>query len=237
MDSRRVLRGGPREDRFGTARLVRLEVARLPEGAELPSLEAFAEEAGLEDESQAEQIQAYEARYGRAAQRLARRGHLIQRQLEALRWLEGLLAQTPRAGDAVASWLNPSLAAHIEQAGLFTLAQLIDHINGIGKLWHGSIPALGTAKAGLVVAWLGEHQASLGRAVGRHIVRARTELMRSELDAVVAPASDSARSRNSSCPPSSTAGTARTAGPRRNACSRRATTTRRSWRGSSPSTG
>ncbi|MBW8849053.1 MAG: integrase, partial [Burkholderiales bacterium] len=108
----------------------------------------------------------------------------------ALRWLEGLLAQTPRAGDAVASWLNPSLAAHIEQAGLFTLAQLIDHINGIGKLWHGSIPALGTAKAGLVVAWLGEHQASLGRAVGRHIVRARTALLRSELDAVVAPASD-----------------------------------------------
>ncbi|MBW8832634.1 MAG: hypothetical protein JF606_25200, partial [Burkholderiales bacterium] len=67
-----------REDRFGTARLVRLEVARLPESAELPPLEAFAEEAGLEDESQAEQIQAYEARYGRAAQRLARRGHLIQ---------------------------------------------------------------------------------------------------------------------------------------------------------------
>ena len=90
----------------------------------------------------------------------------------------------------MASWLNPSLAAHIEQAGLFTLAQLIDHINGIGRLWYGSIPALGTAKAGLVVAWLGEHQASIGRAVGRHIVRARTELMRSELDAVVAPASD-----------------------------------------------
>jgi len=38
-----------------------------------------------------------------------------------------------------ATW---SLAAHIEQAGLFTLAQLIDHINGIGRLWYGSIPGL-----------------------------------------------------------------------------------------------
>lgn len=179
-----------REDRFGTARLVRLDASRLPVGAELPSLEAFAEEAGLEDHAQAEQVQAYEARYGRAAQRLAKRGRLIERQLEALRWLEGLIAQAPRAGDAVASWLNPSLATHIEQADLFTLAQLIDHINGIGKLWYRSIRALGTAKADLIVAWLNEHQGEIGMAVGRHIGQARTRLMRSELEAVVAPASD-----------------------------------------------
>jgi hypothetical protein len=87
---------------------VRLDVARLPDGAELPSLEAFADEAGLRPS------RSRPMRPGTAARR--------------------------SAGDAVAFWLNPSLAAHIEQAGLFTLAQLIDHINGIGKLWHGSIP-------------------------------------------------------------------------------------------------
>ena len=48
---------------------------------------------------------------------------------------EGLVAQTPKAGDSVVAWLNPALAGHLEQAGLFTLAQLIDRINGIGTLW------------------------------------------------------------------------------------------------------
>jgi hypothetical protein len=47
----------------------------------------------------------------------------------------------------VASWLNPSLAAHLEQAEIFTLAQLVDHINGIGMLWYQSIRAMGVAKA------------------------------------------------------------------------------------------
>ena len=179
-----------REDRHGTARLVRLDAARLPDPPEkLPGLEAFAEDAGLEDSSQAEQIEAYEARYGRAAGRLARRGRLIARQLEALRWLEALIAQTPKAGDSVVSWLNPALADHFEQAGLFTLAQLVDHINGIGMRWYQSIQAMGVGKAQLVIGWLGEHEQSIGMAVGRHVGRARTLLLKSELAAVVAPAS------------------------------------------------
>ena len=180
-----------REDRHGTARLVRLDAARLPDPPEkVPSLEAFAEDAGLEDSSQAEQIEAFEARYGRAVQRLARRGRLIARQLEALRWLEGLIAQTPQAGDSVVSWLNPALAEHLEQARIFTLAQLVDRINGIGRLWHQSIKAMGVGKAALVIGWLGEHEQSIGMAVGRHVGRARTQLLKSELAAVVAPASD-----------------------------------------------
>ena len=179
-----------REDRHGTARLVRLDAAKLPEPTTaLPSLETFAEDAGLDDASEADQIEAYEAHYGRAAQRLARRGRLIARQLEALRWLEGLIAQAPLAGDAVASWLNPNLAAHIESAELFTLAQLVDHINGIGRLWYRSIKSMGVAKAALVVAWLSEHERSIGMAVGRHVARARTQLLKSELAVVVQPAS------------------------------------------------
>ena len=93
-----------REDRFGTARLVRIDATRIADPSlELPSLEAFAEARGLEDERQSDQIAAYEAEYGRATQRLRRRAQLIARQLEALRWLEGLVAQSPKAGDAVAA--------------------------------------------------------------------------------------------------------------------------------------
>ena len=112
-----------REDRFGTARLVRIDATRIADPSlELPSLEAFAEAHGLEDERQADQIAAYEAEYGRATQRLRRRARLIARQLEALRWLESLVAQSPKAGDSVAAWLNPTLASHLEAADIFTLA-------------------------------------------------------------------------------------------------------------------
>ena len=84
-----------REDRFGTARLVRIDATRIADQSlELPSLEVFSEAHGLEDERQADQIAAYEAEYGRATQRLRQRARLIARQLEALRWLEGLVAQS-----------------------------------------------------------------------------------------------------------------------------------------------
>jgi len=129
-----------RQDRHGTARLVRLDVSKIPDpGVRLPTLEAFAEERGLEDESQAEQLAAYETEFGRRSQQLRRRGRLVERQLEALRWLEDLIAQPPRAGDSVAAWLDPGLAAHLEAADIFTLAQLIERINGIGRRWYAGM--------------------------------------------------------------------------------------------------
>ena len=104
-----------RQDRHGTARLVRIDVSKIADPSlALPSLEAFAEARGLEDFAQADQVAAYEAEYGRATQRLRRRARLVARQLEALRWLEGLVAQAPLAGDSVAAWLNPALAGHLE---------------------------------------------------------------------------------------------------------------------------
>ncbi|MEI2713944.1 MAG: phage integrase family protein [Nocardioides sp.] len=156
-----------REDRFGTARLVRIDATRIADPSlELPSLEAFAEAHGLEDERQADQIAAYEAEYGRATQRLRRRARLIARQLEALRWLESLVAQSPKAGDSVAAWLNPTLASHLEAADIFTLAQLVERINGVGRRWHAGIKAMGEGKALRIVEWL-------ARAPGQHRAAAR----------------------------------------------------------------
>ena len=188
-----------REDRFGTARLVRIDAARIADPSfELPSLEAFAEARGLEDERQADQIAAYEAayepNYGRATQRLPRRDRLIARQLEALRWLEGLVAQSPKPGDSVAAWLNPALAGHLAAADIFTLAQLVERINGIGRRWYAGIKAMGEGKARRIVEWLqelaGTHEHSLELQLGRHVAVARSQLYAHELNAVVAPASD-----------------------------------------------
>ena len=182
-----------RQDRYGTARLVRLDATRLPDLAlNLPSLEAFAEARGLEDERQADQIAAFEAEYGRATQRLRRRARLITRQLEALRWLEGLVAQSPKPGDSVAAWLNPTLAGHLEAADIFTLAQLVERINGVGWRWYAGIKAMGQGKAQRIVEWLQDlastPEQSAGLQLGRHVAMARSKLYAHELNAVVAPA-------------------------------------------------
>lgn len=51
-----------RQDRFGTARLVRIDATRIADPSlQLPSLEVFAEAHGLEDERQADQTVAYDA--------------------------------------------------------------------------------------------------------------------------------------------------------------------------------
>ena len=180
-----------REDRHGTARLVRIDVATIADPSlDLPSLEVFAERRGLQDFSQAEQNAAYEAEHGKATARQTRRARLIARQLDALRWLEGLIAQAPRAGDAVAAWLNPALASHLEAADIFTLAQLVERVNGIGRRWYAGIRAMGEGKARRIVEWLREHEASVGLCVGAHVAQPRSKLCAHELDAVVAPATE-----------------------------------------------
>ena len=184
-----------REDRFGTARLVRIDATRIADPSlELPSLEAFAEAHGLEDERQADQIAAYESEYGRATQRQRRRARLIARQLEALRWLEGLVAQSPKAGDSVAAWLNPTLASHLEAADIFTLAQLVERINGVGQRWYAGIKAMGEGKAQRIVEWLqtlaNTHQDSIALQLGRHVAMPRSKLYTHELQAVVLAATD-----------------------------------------------
>lgn len=180
-----------RQDRFGTARLVLIDVSRIPEPVQkLPSLEAFSEERGLVDFSEAEQIAAYEVAYGNPTARDKRRARLIDKQLAALRWLEDLVAQPPLAGDAVASWLNPVLADRLEAAGIVTLAQLVERINGVGRRWYAGIQAMGSIKAQRIVEWLRGHEATTKLRIGAHVELARSQLFAHELRAVVAPATE-----------------------------------------------
>jgi len=178
-----------REHRHGLARLVQIDLTSLGGPAPaLPSLEDFAAEQGLAEFSQAEQLKAYEDAHGTPDAQARRRARLIAKQLESLRWLEELVAQPPLAGDAVASWLNPTLADRLEKVGIMTLAQLIERINGVGYRWSGSIKAIGRAKAERILDWLAFHAGSIGMTVGCHVDRPRNALARGELDAVVAPA-------------------------------------------------
>jgi len=187
-----------RERRPGTARLILLDPSRFAAAPRLPDLAEFAFARGLEDFSEAEQIEAYRAAFasagrapGRGAGASARRARLIERQLEALRWLESLVAQDPRPGDGVSAWLNPSVARRLADAGMPTLFALVERINGVGARWWSQVPGVGERKAARILDWLQANEGVLGGLrVGRHVALPRSLLSAETLDAVV-PASTS----------------------------------------------
>jgi site-specific recombinase XerD len=175
-----------RWQRHGAARLVLVDLASMTDAAPaLPSLEAFVAERGLDGFAEAEQLAAYEAEHGNAGQRTNRRARLIGRQLDTLRWLEGLVAEPPRAGDEVGAWLHPDLATRLECAGLGTIAAVIDRINGLGSVWYRDLRGFGATKAARVVDWLRAHEATIGMAIGTHTLVRKATLSPARLQAVV----------------------------------------------------
>jgi hypothetical protein len=182
-----------RQHKPGTARLILLDPDRFASAPALPSLAEFAAAQGMEDFSEAEQIEAYAAAYpagggggqgGRSA-KPSRRARVIDHQLQALRWLEGLVVQDPRPGDSVAAWLNPSLAARLERAGMPTLFGLVERINGIGARWWVQVPGVGELKAARILDWLHANEQVLGLRVGLHVAKPRAQLAPTTLAAVV----------------------------------------------------
>ena len=175
-----------REHRFGTARLVLVDISKLGERfPQQPTLDQFVVDRGLEGFSESDQIVAFSEEYPSMGFQQKRRAKLIAKQLEALRWLEELSAQLPGAGDPIISWLSPELAGHLQASKLFTLRQLVNHINGIGKRWYGAIPAIGPLKAKRIEDWLRAHNLSIGMTLGGHVMVARKRLYTHELVRVV----------------------------------------------------
>jgi site-specific recombinase XerD len=175
-----------REHKFGTARLVLADWSKVGEREQQqPTLAQFVADRGLEGFSENDQIVAFLETYPAVDVQQKRRAKLMARQLDALRWLEELAAQPPGAGDPIASWISPDLTCHVQAAGLFTLRQLVTHINGIGKRWYCTIPAVGPLKAKRIEDWLRAHELSIGLALGDHVSVARAKLNSHQLARVV----------------------------------------------------
>lgn len=175
-----------RHDRHGTARLVQIDVSLLPEKAmAAPSLDDFIAERELDGFSEQEQLALYQDEYGTPSARQSRRTRLIRKQLEALAWLENLIAAPPHVDDGVGAWLHPDLALRLEAAGIMTLRQLLERINGVGRHWWRRIPAIGESKAARIVEWLHLHAPSIGLAIGGHATRPRSTLPAGALADVV----------------------------------------------------
>ena len=150
-----------------------------------PNLAEFVADRDLDGFSETEQIVAFLHEHPELAVAQKRRAKLMVRQLDALKWLEELAAQPPSAGDPIASWIHPDLAKHLQATELFTLRQLVAHINGIGKRWYGAITAVGAGKAKRIEDWLRDHEVSLGLVLGSHVAVSRTKLYAHELARVV----------------------------------------------------
>ncbi|WP_330997033.1 IS1096 element passenger TnpR family protein [Burkholderia stagnalis] len=76
-----------------------------------------------------------------------------------------LAAAAPAAHHAVALWFRPLVAQRLTGEGITTLGELIAWCNRHGGSWWRSIPRIGPLRAKTLVAWLRQHQATLGARV------------------------------------------------------------------------
>jgi integrase len=174
-----------REKRPGTARLVLLDTKKLAADRKIPSMAEFAAAKGMEEFAEMEVEAAYIEEYGAGVVGLSRRAELIARQIEALRWLEDLVAEAPRATHTVGNWFMPELAARMEKANIHTLQDLVDRINGIGARWWTGLPGIGALKGERIADWLRMNEASIGMEIGEHVAKPRTQLQPALLAGVV----------------------------------------------------
>lgn len=148
-----------------------------------PTLDEFAQK--LEDPdfySQAELADLWEQRYGKVAvgppdaksgtQRFRdtpenraakRRSRLVQRQIDAIRRLESLVAASPNPQDPLAAWLDAESVKRLGEVGIHRLQDLTEYINRNGFKWHKRVPRIGKEGAARLTEWLGHHAETLGR--------------------------------------------------------------------------
>lgn len=155
--------------------------------ASLPTLDEFAQTLDEPDfYSQAELADLWEQRYGKVVssgsaglpaassgkQRLRdtpenraakRRARLVQRQVDAIRRLESLVAAAPQPHDPLAAWLDAESVKRLGAVGLHRLHELTEYINRHGFKWHKRVPRIGKDGAARLLQWLGHHEATLGR--------------------------------------------------------------------------
>ena len=176
-----------------TTRLIGLAPERLQidYAATVPSLEAFREERDpYEVYSEEDLIGFFQEQYGAGSthaqsavlRKAARNARLRSRQLIALWQLEELVAADPKLTDGVDGWLDPALATRLKQAGIATVQQLVEAINGFGFRWYSKVPRVGEKAAAQIIKWLTEPGVSAALGVRLH---ARGLAPRSQLAATV----------------------------------------------------
>lgn len=159
-----------RHGKHGMARLLRLRIrVAVSDGQEagakkLPTLAQFKEEFDPDEfYTEKELVQAYTEQYPQSVDSKARqRSNVIERQLKALSWVEGLLATNPVPDDLVSAWFDQKISTRLALAGIPNLRGLMDSIRGRGYRWWVFVPKLGEKGANRIIRWLQSYEDSLG---------------------------------------------------------------------------
>jgi len=155
-----------RNGKHGEARLLRLSLANGTESAksEIPTLKDFQSDrdpSGFYTEE--ELIRLFLESYPQAADKKSRqRQKLIGRQIEALVWIENLLATDPVPEDLVSAWFDQIVANRLVLADVPTIGALLDRIRRKGYRWWMTVPKLGEKGASRIVQWLRGYESVLG---------------------------------------------------------------------------
>ena len=126
-------------------RLIGLRISITPEAQVQPSLDEFVAANNLDGWSEAEVSEMYLDAYP-PNKKNQRREKLRARQLQLLKTLEGVAAETPLSSDLVSGWFDDLTATKLISAGMLTLADLGARI-AVGGCWYSTLPAVGRTKA------------------------------------------------------------------------------------------
>ena len=91
-----------------------------------------------------------------------RGGDITTKALEILIKAADAPAAQPEPHQAISMWFRPRTAASLNQENIQTLAHLVRLIRRRGSGWWRSVPRIGALRAGVIVAWLAQHQTALG---------------------------------------------------------------------------
>jgi site-specific recombinase XerD len=164
-----------RQRKFHYARLIALPPAAVPaaEGTKVfPSLAEFRQ---ITDPSgsfyrEGELIELYLKAFPAAKgdRRDQRNTRLMERQVEALSYLQQLVAVEPILSDPVDAWLDPNLSKRLQRTGINTLEDLVAHVCRRGARWWTRVPRLGKIGAGRISFWLEHNSAALDVTLPAH---------------------------------------------------------------------
>lgn len=176
-----------RHGEFAFARAIDIEPSRIQasDDAQLPSLDDFRAERDPDGfYGEVELLELFRDEYpngGGSNRKEKRNARLRERQYEALRWLETLVAADPQMDDALAGWFPEALATRLNAVGIITLAELVAWINQRGTRWYVAIPKIGQEAAQRILTWLEMNRGSLKYTFGKQVFTKRSELKAEDL--------------------------------------------------------
>ena len=126
-------------------RLIGLRITLSAATGSQPSLDEFIAEQNLDGWSESEVAEMYLDAYP-PDKKNQRRENLRTRQLQLLKALESVAAETPLPSDLISGWFDDVTAHKLIAAGMVTLADLGAKI-AVGGNWFSALPAVGRTKA------------------------------------------------------------------------------------------